>query len=71
MTQSTTWEQFIYGIVNFRDCWYARFDTENCCREDFWEWLSTGYYSMYVYPYPDNDPWNLAGRDPMESVYKK
>jgi len=63
MTEHPLTEQFIHGIVNFRDCWYARFDMHNCCDEDFWEWISTGYYDMYVHPFPDYDPWNLTGRE--------
>jgi hypothetical protein len=70
MTDRPLTEQFIHGIVNFRDCWYARFGMHNCCDEDFWEWLSTGHYDMYVHPFLDYDPWNLTGRDSTQSVWK-
>ena len=62
MTNYPLTEQFIDGLAIFRDCWYARFGVHNYCHEDFWEWLSTGYYDMYVHPFPDYDPWNLTGR---------
>lgn len=71
MQQLSTWKQFVYGFVNFRDCWVALTDIDYSDIEDFWEWLSTGYYDMYVYPYKNYDPWNLTGRDPMQSIFKK
>ena len=53
MQKLTTLQHFVYGFINFRDCWWARFNINYANNQDFWEWLSTGYYDMYVYPYQD------------------
>lgn len=64
MQNLTVWKQFVFGFINFRDCWCVRFAMWNCGHEDFWEWLSVGYYDMYIYPFQGYDPWNSDESDP-------
>ena len=42
-------QQIIDGFENVENCLWAR----NRYREEFWEWLSMGWYDEYIYPYDD------------------
>ena len=42
-------QKIIDGFENFAACLWAY----NRYKEEFWEWLSMGWYDEYIYPYDD------------------
>ena len=41
------------GFDNFEACWWTRTENGFEYSELFWEWLSMGWYDVYIYPYDD------------------